>query len=74
MRRIRRPQKVSSRRRGGKSLKKKRKAENWELRSFTKRVTQQLRSKYFKTFPQKTSVKFWPMVRKSQKQCEKKED
>ena len=36
-----------------KALKKKRNAENWDLRSFTKRVTQQLRSKYCKTFPQK---------------------
>ena len=36
-----------------KALKKKRNAENWDLRSFTKRVTQQLRSKYSKTFPQK---------------------
>ena len=53
MRRIRRPQKVSFRRRSGKSFKKKRNAENWDLRSFTKRVTQQLRSKYCKTFPQK---------------------
>ena len=57
-----------------KAKKDKRKAENWDLRSFTKRVTQQLRSKYCKIFLQKTSVKFWPMVRKSRKQGEKKED